>query len=106
MPKNTHNQNPKFIPDPNDYVTEAQVQEDLSKMGCLLTNPYRSGADLRNEADHRLSVARELLMGVGALPSATTQVEDAQAACSAAAMLIGDSVALLDSAFLHAEKEG
>ncbi len=106
MPKNASNQNLNALGNPDEFVTEAQVAEDLSKMGCLLTNPYRSGEDLRNEADQRLSAARELLMGIGALPSATTQVEDAQAACSAAAMLIGDSVALLDSAFLHAEKEG
>jgi hypothetical protein len=39
------------------------------------------------------------------MPANKVQVEDAQAACSAAAMLIGDSVALMDSAFLHAEKE-
>ncbi len=62
--------------------------------------------ELRNDADHRLSVARELLMGIGAVPSQSLQVEDAQAACSAAAMLIGDSVSLLDSANALAEKEG
>jgi hypothetical protein len=106
MPKNTPNQNPAFDTQPDEFVTDAQVKEDLSKMGCLLTNPWRSGQDLRDEADQRLDVARELLMGIGAMPANKVQVEDAQAACSAAAMLIGDSVALMDSAFLHAEKEG
>lgn len=106
MPNTTPNQNPALDTHLDESVTDEQVKKDLSKLDCLLTNPYRSGADLRNEADHRLDVARELLMGIGAMPSGIIQVEDAQAACSAAAMLIGDSVALMDSAFLHFKKEG
>ncbi len=70
------------------------------------THQGRAYSDLKSEADHRLSVAKELLMGMGAVPSQNLQVEDAQAACSAAAMLIGDSMALLDSAFLRAEEGG
>lgn len=106
MPNSANTHNMKFLGNPSDFVTEAQVQEDMSKMGCLVTNPYRSSVDLKNEADQRLDIARELLISAGALPGEGVQVEDMQAACCAAAILIGDSVALLDSAFHPDDKEG
>lgn len=106
MPKTSQTEKPNFLGNPDAFVSEAQVREDMSKMGCLVTNPYRSSHDLKNEADQRLDVARELLITAGALPGEGVQVEDMQAACCAAAMLIGDSVALMDSAFHPDDKEG
>lgn len=72
---------------------------------CLTPNTARTGDDLRNEADLRLDAARQLLMGMGAMPARHLQTEDAQAACTAAALLIGDSVTLTDAARVLAEKE-
>jgi hypothetical protein len=95
-----------FLERHSETPSDSDFYIELSSLPAMIVNPLASMDSLQNEADLRLGSARDMLSGIAGATPPGLMVQDAQAACAAAAHLIEDAIQMIERANSLAREGG